>query len=57
MAKVKIPPGSTFEQTAAELASIGVTLDGHQLPDGSYRAYVRQENRQLFINHINQQSL
>lgn len=55
MARVRIPPGSTPEQTAAELATIGVTI-GQRLQDGSYRAYVRKENMQLFINHINQQN-
>ena len=56
MARVKIPPGSTFEQTAAELASIGITM-GQRLRDGTYRAYVRKENMALFMNHINLQSL
>ena len=55
MARVRIPPGSTPEQTAAELATIGVTM-GQRLQDGTYRAYVRKENMQLFINHINQQN-
>ena len=55
MARVRIPPGSTPEQTAAELATIGVTM-GQRLRDGTYRAYVRKENMQLFINHINQQN-
>ena len=55
MARVRIPPGSTPEQTAAELATIGVTM-GQRLQDGSYRAYVRKENMQKFINHINQQN-
>ncbi len=55
MARVRIPPGSTPEQTAAELATIGVTM-GQRLQDGSYRAYIRKENMQLFINHINQQN-
>ena len=55
MARVRIPPGSTPEQTAAELATIGVTM-GQRLRDGSYRAYIRKENMQLFINHINQQN-
>jgi hypothetical protein len=55
MARVRISPGSTPEQTAAELATIGVTM-GQRLRDGTYRAYVRKENMQLFINHINQQN-
>ena len=40
MAKILIPPGMTFEETARQLASISVTLDRHQLSDGSFRAYV-----------------
>ncbi len=55
MARVRIPDGMSPEQTAAELATIGVTM-GQRLRDGTYRAYVRKENMQLFINHINQQN-
>ena len=55
MARVRIPDGMSPEQTAAELATIGVTM-GQRLQDGSYRAYIRKENMQLFINHINQQN-
>ena len=52
MAKVHIPPGSTFQEVAAQLASIGITLDAHQLPDGTYRAYVRASNREKFIQAV-----
>ena len=52
MAKVIIPPGYTWRQVADELRSIGVTLDGHQLPDGSYRAYVRKDHMNTFLAHI-----
>ena len=57
MAKVHIPPGSTFEETAAQLATIGITLDRHQLPDGTYRAYTRKDKLSLLLNHLNQQQL
>ena len=53
MARVTIPEGYTPEQTAAELASIGITM-GQRLQDGTYRAYVRKENMALFMNHLNQ---
>ena len=52
MAKVHIPPGVSPEQTAAELATIGVTM-GQRLQDGTYRAYVRKDKKQLFINYLN----
>ena len=53
MAKVHIPTGSTFQEVAAQLATIGITLDSHQLPDGTYRAYVRQSNREKFLLNLN----
>ena len=53
MAKVHIPTGSTFQEVAAQLATIGITLDSHQLPDGTYRAYVRQSNREKFLQVVN----
>ncbi|MBQ3999311.1 MAG: hypothetical protein II644_08260 [Paludibacteraceae bacterium] len=53
MAKVHIPTGYTWRQVAEQLKTIGVTLDGHQLPDGTYRAYVRKKNLNLFINNLN----
>lgn len=49
MAKVRIPTGCTFEEVAHELAAVGITLDGHCLPDGRYRAYVRKENMSTFV--------
>ncbi len=51
MARVRIPPGSTPEQTAAELATIGVTM-GQRLRDGTYRAYVRKDKIQSFYEKI-----
>lgn len=48
MAKVSIKQGSSFEQAAAGLKKIGITLDRHKLHDGTHRAYVRKENRALF---------
>lgn len=48
MAKVLIKEGTSFEQAAAELANIGITLDRHKLGDGTHRAYVRQKNKALF---------
>ena len=50
MAKVKIPEGYTWRQVADMMKQIGVTLDGHQLADGTYRAYVRKSNLNQFIN-------
>ena len=52
MAKVHIPPGVSPEETARELASIGVTM-GQRLQDGTYRAYVRKDKKQLFFNYLN----
>jgi len=54
MGKVKIPPGYTWQQVADQLKTIGITLDGHQLPDGTYRAYVRKSNLRKFFGIINQ---
>ena len=42
----------TFEETARQLASIGITLDRHQLPDGSFRAYVRKDNINLLLTAL-----
>ena len=53
MAKIRIPPGYTWRQIADQLATIGITLDAHQLADGSFRAYVRKRNLNLFINNLN----
>ena len=52
MAKVQIPSGYTWRQVADQLKSIGVTLDRHQLPDGSYRAYVRKDHLQRFLTDV-----
>ena len=51
MARIRISLGSTPEQTARELASIGVTM-GQQLQDGSYRVYVRKENMKKFVESL-----
>jgi hypothetical protein len=44
-----------LKQAAEILAQTGITLDTHQLPDGTYRAYVRKDKIQSFyekvINH------
>ena len=48
MAKVLIKEGTSFEQAAAELANIGITLDRHKLGDGTHRAYVRKQNKPIF---------
>jgi len=52
MAKVHIPPGYTWRQVADQLNTIGVTLDAHQLPDGTYRAYVRKDRLQRFLTAV-----
>jgi len=51
-AKVKIPAGCTWRQVADQLNTIGVTLDAHQLPDGTYRAYVRKDRIQRFLTAV-----
>ena len=56
MAKIRLPPGCTWKQAADELKIIGVTLDGHQLSDGRYRAYVRKDKRNLFLTFLTQQT-
>ena len=53
MAKVLIKEGTSFEQAAAELANIGITLDRHKLHDGTHRAYVRKENMHLLKHGVN----
>ena len=52
MAKVNIPPGCTWRQVADQLNTNGVTLHGHQLPDGSYRAYVRKDRLPRFLTAV-----
>lgn len=52
MAKVRLPPGGDWRQAAEDLATIGVTLDRHQLPDGTYRAYVRQDKMNMFLTFL-----
>ena len=49
MAKVHIPAGYTWRQVAEQLKTIGITLDGHPLPDGTYRAYVRKDKVKHFL--------
>ena len=53
VAKVHIPPGCTWQQVADQLKTIGMTLDRHQLADGTYRAYVRKNNLQKFVENLN----
>ena len=54
MAKVTIRD-MPLKEAAKILAQSGITLDTHQLPDGTYRAYVRKDKIQSFyekvINH------
>ena len=49
MAKITIPEGYTRQEMADVLKTIGVTLDGHPLSDGSYRAYVRKNKINQFL--------
>ena len=53
MAKIRIPVGYSKDEIANQLAEIGITLDGHQLADGTYRVYVRKRNINVFINQLN----
>ena len=39
-----------LKQAANILAQTGITLDTHQLPDGTYRAYVRKDKMPLFLS-------
>ena len=39
-----------LKQAAEILAQTGITLDTHQLPDGTYRAYVRKDKMPLFLS-------
>ena len=48
MAKVTIRD-MPLKQAANILAQSGITLDTHQLPDGTYRAYVRKDKIQTFM--------
>ena len=57
MAKCHIPRGYTWQQVADQLRTIGVTLDAHPLPDGTYRAYVRKSKLTQFMNHLNPNQL
>ncbi|MBR6017354.1 MAG: hypothetical protein IK073_01880 [Paludibacteraceae bacterium] len=52
MAKIRIPVGYSKEEIANQLAELGITLDGHQLADGTYRAYVRKRNINVFIMYL-----
>jgi hypothetical protein len=53
MAKVIIRNMSP-QQAAQQLAQCGITLDTHQLPDGTYRAYVRKDKLATLTQFINQ---
>jgi len=52
MAKIRIRD-RPLKEAAEMLAQSGITLDTHQLPDGSYRAYVRKDKMTLFNEFIN----
>ena len=41
-----------LKQAANILAQTGITLDTHQLSDGTYRAYVRKDKMTLFNEFI-----
>ena len=49
MAKLRLPPNITLAEVIPQLAEIGITVDPHQLPDGSYRTYVRKDHMQRFL--------
>ena len=51
MAKVTIRD-MPLKQAANILAQSGITLDTHQLPDGTYRAYVRKDKIQTFMRKL-----
>ena len=55
MAKLRLPPDIPLAEVIPQLAEIGITVDPNQLPDGSYRTYVRKDHMSIFIAHINQQ--
>jgi hypothetical protein len=40
-----------LQEAANILAQTGITLDKHQLPDGTYRAYVRKDKIPLFLSN------
>ena len=52
MAKVRIPKGMTLDELIAELAAIGITVDRHPLPDGTYRCYVPKSKINLFLGAV-----
>jgi len=41
-----------LKEAAKKLAQSGITLDTHQLPDGTYRAYVRKDKIQSIYEKI-----
>ena len=51
MAKVTIRD-MPLKEAAKILAQSGITLDTHQLPDGTYRAYVRKDKIQSIYETI-----
>ena len=53
MAKILLPPNRSLDELADELAPLGITLDRHPLPDGSFRVYVRRSNLQTFLKFLN----
>ena len=52
MAKARIPPSKSWDEVAAALREMGITLDRHRLPDGSFRAYVRKDHMERFLSQL-----
>jgi hypothetical protein len=52
MAKLRLPPNITLAEVIPQLAEIGITVDPHQLPDGSYRTYVRKDHMPTFLANL-----
>ena len=52
MAKARIPPSKSWDEVAAALREMGITLDRHRLPDGSFRAYVRKDHMERFLTQL-----
>ena len=53
MAKIIIQNAEELHTIARQLAQAGITLDTRQLPDNSYRIYIRKKNMQAFLAFIN----
>ncbi|MBO4453837.1 MAG: hypothetical protein J5761_02145 [Paludibacteraceae bacterium] len=52
MARIHKPPDMTLPELAESLRPYGITI-GQQLPDGTYRAYVRKDHLQQFLSNLN----